>query len=188
LRFGATAPGADSGLIPVLCNQLLGTNIKVVSGYQGVAEYVVAFERGEIDGAATLYAALAVARPDWIKQQRIRVLAQFGATRSVALPDVPTAIELAQDEDARDMLRLFAIKFTAAYPMVVPPDVPQERVTALREAFNATMKDPAFLSDLEKMHLPPGAVSGEQVTALIRDAGRVKPELVERLRQMLTTN
>lgn len=186
LKFGATAPGADSYIIPVLCNRLLGTDIKVISGYQGVAEYLVAFERGEIEGGATTYAALSVARPDWIKQGRIRILAQFGATRSAELPDVPTAVELAKDADTRAMLRLYAVKFTAAYPIVLPPDVPAERRDMLRHAFTATMNDPQFLADLTKLRLPPGAVTAEQVEHLLKDASEVRPELVDRLRQLLT--
>ena len=186
IRFGATAPGADSYLLPVLCNRLLGTKIKVISGYQGAAEYLMAFERGEIEGGATTYAALSVARPDWIKQGRIRVLAQFGATRSPDLPDVPTAIELASDDDSRAMLSLFAVKFTAAYPVALPPDVPADRRDMLRAAFVATTKDPAFLADLAKLNIPPGAVSAQEVEDLLRGATQVSPALVDRLRGVLT--
>ncbi len=186
VRFAATAPGADSYLVPALCNRLLGTSIKVVSGYQGVAEYLVAFERGEVEGGATTYAALSVARPEWIKQGRIRILAQFGAERTADLPDVPTAVELAGDEETRAMFRLFGVKFTAAYPIALPPDVPADRIEALRAAFVATMKDPEFVEQIAKLHLPPGSVSADTVRRLVREASDASPAIIERLRQALS--
>ena len=185
-RFASTAPGADSGLIPALCNKLLGTNITIVSGYQGVSEYVTAFERGEVDGAATTFAALSVARPTWIKDGRVRVLAQFGAERSADLPDAPTAVELAPDDDTRAMLKLFAIKFTAAYPVALPPGVPADRVAILREAFLATTRDPAFQAQMALLHVGPDTVSPSAVERLVADADSTPPALIERLRQALS--
>ena len=114
------------------------------------------------------------------------MLAQFGATRSPDLPDVPTAMELASDDETREMLRLFAVKFTAAYPVALPPDVPADRRAMLRAAFVATTRDPAFLADLAKLNIPPGAVSAQEVEDLLRSAAQVSQTLVDRLRGVLT--
>src|SRR6185312_15688126 len=96
--FGTSNAGADGTVLANLCNKLLGTKIKIVSGYAGTAEYVGAFEKGEVDGAVTLYAALMASHSDWIKSGRIRLLAQFGTERSPELPDIPTGVELATND------------------------------------------------------------------------------------------
>ena len=183
--FGSTGAGADSTIIPNLCNKLLGAKIKVVSGYKGVADYLVAFERGEIEGAVTTYAALMVARPDWIASGRIRLLAQFGTGRNQDLKDVPTAIELAEDEDAKAMLRLYGIKFTAAYPIVLPPDVPAEQVAILRNAFVAVTKDPEYRAQMDALRITGGMVTPAAVERLVKEANGAPPDLIERLRQAL---
>ena len=185
LRFAATAPSADSYLDESLCNRLLGTNIKVISGYQGLADYIVAFERGEVDGAVTDYAGLSVSRPDWIKNGKIRILAQFGEERSSEMPDVPTAIELADDDNTRSMLRLFSVKYSAAYPIVLPPDVPAERYEMLRTAFINTSKDPEYLAQLSKLHLASGTNSPEAVEQLVKVVNQASPAVVNGLRAAL---
>ena len=183
--FGSTGAGADSTIIANLANKLLGAKIKIVSGYKGVAEYLLAFEGGEIEGAVTTYAALMTARPDWIATGRIRLLAQFGAERSKDIPDTPTGIELAADPEAKDMLRLYGVKFSAAYPVVLPPDVPAEQVKILRDAFAAAMRDPAFAKELETMRVSGGLVDAATVERFVKDIDGAPPELVERLRRVL---
>lgn len=183
--FGSTGSGADSTILANLSNKLLGTKIKVVSGYKGVAEYLIAFEGGEIDGAVTTYAALMAARPDWIKTGRIKVLAQFGTDRNAEMPDVPTGIELASDSDAKDMLRLYGVKFAAAYPVVLPPDVPADQVKVLRDAFAATMEDPEYKGQLEMMRISGGIVRPAAIEQFLKDVDSAPQPIIERLRQVL---
>jgi tripartite-type tricarboxylate transporter receptor subunit TctC len=183
--FGSTGAGADSTILANLCNKLLGTKIKVVSGYKGAAEYFLAFENGEIDGAVTTYAALMAAHTDWVKSGRIRILAQFGTDRSADLPDVPTGLELTNDKSAQDMLRLYGVKFTAAYPVVLPPDVPADQVQALRDAFAATMKDPEYQAQLATMRVTGGMVTPAMVERFIKELDGAPKETVEQLKQVL---
>jgi len=158
-----------------------------VSGYPGGNEISLAMERREVDGHCGLAWGSAKGRlSDWLKTGKLNMLTQFALTRAPDLPDVPTAIELAGDDETREMLRLFAIKFTAAYPVALPPDVPADRRDMLRAAFVATTKDPAFLADLAKLNIPPGAVSAQEVEDLLRGAAQVSPALVDRLRGVLT--
>ena len=183
--FGSTGAGADSTIIANLANKLLGAKIKIVSGYKGVAEYLIAFEGGEIEGAVTNYAALMTARPDWIKSGRIRLLAQFGADRSEDIPDVPTGIELARDGESKDMLRVYGVKFSAAYPVVLPPDVPADQVKALRDAFAATMRDPEFVKELDAMRISGGLVPPSAIERFVKDIDGAPREIMDRLRQVL---
>ncbi len=183
--FGSTGAGADSTVLANLSNRLLGTKIKVVAGYKGVADYLLAFEGGEIDGAVTTYAALMAARPDWIKSGRIRVLAQFGTDRSKEMPDVPTGIELASDKEAKEMLALYGVKFTAAYPVVLPPSVPDEQVRILREAFAATMNDPEFQAQLSPMRISGGMVTPAMVERFVKELDGAPKNVIDQLRQVL---
>ncbi len=183
--FGSTGAGADSTLLANLSNRLLGTKIKVISGYKGVADYLLAFEGGEIEGAVTTYAALMAARPDWIKNGRIRIIAQYGTDRSSEMPDVPTAVELASTQQAKEMLRLYGVKFTAAYPVVLPPDVPAEQVRVLRAAFAQTMKDPEFQSQMASMRISGGMVSPETVERFVKELDGAPKDVVDQLRQVL---
>ncbi len=183
--FGSTGAGADSTVIANLANRLLGTKIKVVSGYKGVAEYLLAFEGEEIEGAVTTYAALMAARPDWIKTGRIKLLAQFGTERSQDLPDVPTGLELATDPEARDMLRVYGVKFSAAYPVVMPPDVPAPQVQILRDAFAMTMLDPAYKAQIAAVRISGSAVTPEAVERFVRDLDGAPQSTINRLRNIL---
>jgi tripartite-type tricarboxylate transporter receptor subunit TctC len=183
--LGASAPGADSLTVGTLTNRLLGTKMNIVRGYGGTAPIFLAAERGEIDGSATAYAGIAVGRPDWLREKKIRILIQYGVDRLADLADVPTAIELADDADAKAMLGAFAVKFKAAYPFVLPPDVPADRVEALRTAFTETLKDPEFLAATAKAGFELKPVSGPEIEQLVRSTYKLPQPLVDGLRKLI---
>lgn len=170
-RFGATSPSADSAVIPALTNRLLGTRIGAITGYKAIADIFVAAERGEIDGNATPLSSLTGGRPDDFRAGKMRILAQFGTARHASLKDVPTGIELASDERGRRILELFALKFEATFPMLLPPQTPPERVKALRQAFAQTMQDEAFRSQAARSGFDADPMSGEEIAALIGKIG-----------------
>ena len=182
---GASAPGADSLTIALLTNRLLGTKMNIVRGYGGTQPVFLAAERKEIDGSATAYAGIAVARPDWLREKSIRVLIQYGIDRLSDLADVPTAVELADNAEAKAMLGAFAVKFKAAYPFVLPPDVPADRVEALRTAFSLTLKDPDFLAAAEKAGFKLKPVSGPEIEQLLQSTYKLPQPLMEGLRKLI---
>jgi tripartite-type tricarboxylate transporter receptor subunit TctC len=183
---GASAPGADNFTVTVLTNRLLGAKMDLVRGYQGTNDIFLAVERGEAQGSATAYSAIVSGRPQWLEEGKIRLLIQYGAERLPELPDVPTAIEVAGDDDTRRMLRFFGVKFKTTYPFVLPQDVPVERVAALQSAFDATMQDPAFALDMKKSNIPLRPVSGREVQRLIRETYAAPEKMLERLRAAVT--
>jgi tripartite-type tricarboxylate transporter receptor subunit TctC len=183
---GASAPGADNLTVTVLTNRLLGAKMELVRGYQGTNDIFLAVERGEAQGSATAYSAIVSGRPQWLKEGKIRLLIQYGAERLPELPDVPTAIEVTRDDEIRQMLRFFGVKFKATYPFVLPQDVPAERVAALQAGFDATMRDPAFAADMEKSNIPLRPVSGPEVQRLIRETYATPEKMLERLREAVT--
>jgi tripartite-type tricarboxylate transporter receptor subunit TctC len=179
---GASAPGADNFTVAVLTNNLLGAKMNIVRGYQGTNDVFLAIERGEADGSATAYSAIVVGRPQWLKDTRIRILAQYGQERLPELPNVPTAAELAGDSDVRAMLNVFAVKFKATYPFVLPPEVPADRVDVLRQAFDETTRDPRFLEDAKKSSMPIKPLRGADIERLVRSTYSVPERTLERLR------
>ena len=183
---GASAPGADNFTVTVLTNRLLGAKMELVRGYRGTNDIFLAVERGEAQGSATAYSAIVSGRPQWLKEGKIRLLIQYGAERLPELPDVPTAVEVAHDDETRQMLRFFGVKFKTTYPFVLPQDVPVERVAALQSAFDATMRDPAFAADMKNSNIPLRPLSGPQVQRLIRETYAAPEPMLQRLRQAVT--
>jgi tripartite-type tricarboxylate transporter receptor subunit TctC len=183
---GASAPGADNFTVTVLTNRLLGTRMELVRGYRGTNDIFLAAERGEAQGSATAYSAIVSGRPQWLAEKKITLLLQYGAERLAELPDVPTAVEAAEDEETRAMLRFFAVKFKTTYPFVLPQDVPAERVEALQTAFDATMRDAAFAADMKTSSIPLRPVSGREMQRLIRETYAAPAGMLERLREAVT--
>jgi tripartite-type tricarboxylate transporter receptor subunit TctC len=182
----ASAPGADNFTVTLLTNRLLGAKMELVRGYRGTNDIFLAVERGEAQGSATAYSAVVSGRPQWLEEGKIKLLIQYGTERLPELPEVPTAIELASDEETRQMLRFFGVKFNTTYPFVLPQDVPAERVVALQSAFDATMRDAAFAQDMKNSSIPLRPLSGPQVQGMIRATYAAPAKMLERLREAVT--
>src|SRR4029077_16656603 len=126
-----------------------------------------------------------VNKADWLREGKVRILLQFGTERLAELPNVPTAIELAAAEADRALLRFYAVKFNMARPLMTPPDVPAERVAALRAAFDATMTDPQYLDEAKRIGLEVNPLGGEGIARLIHDVQATPQPVVDRLRALL---
>ena len=123
--------------------------------------------------------------PQWIAEKKIKVIAQYGLKRHADLAEVPSMLELAKSEaDRRALLMLFS-RSEYGRPYFLPPEVPAARVAALRRAFDATMRDPAFVADAAKLQLDVDPMSGEQVQALVGELTRTPADVVARVRGIL---
>jgi tripartite-type tricarboxylate transporter receptor subunit TctC len=183
--MGSTGVTADNYVLSFLMNQTLGTRMEFVTGYQGQHEINLAVERGEVQGNTTGLTNLLVGRPDWVRDGKIRMLVQFGSERVDELKDVPAVVELATSDDDRAIWQLFTSKFKLARPLALPPDVPRDRVKALQDAFDGTMKDPLFLEDARKLGLDIKPLGGEAVGKLVDQMQQTPDAPVERLRKLL---
>jgi len=183
--MGATAASADNYMLSHLMNQTLGTRMEFVTGYQGQSEINLAVERGEVQGNTTGLTNLVVTKADWIRQGRIRMLVQFGGERVAEIREVPAVVDLAASEDDRAIWRIFTSKFKMARPLALPPEVPAERVKALQDAFDATMRDPQFLEEAKQIGLQIDPLGGEAIGRLIAQMQATPEALVERLRRLL---
>ena len=184
LVVGATAPGGDNYTLPLLANALIGTKIDIVSGYQGVNDIFLAAERGEVQGNTANLSSL-LGNSDWMAAKKARILIQFGAERLPDLKDVPTAMDLASDAAGREALRVYAMKFRTTYPIVLPPEVPPERVAILRSAFDATMTDPKFVADAKKIGLDVSPLSGPDIGQIMHDIDAAPQAAIDKLHSII---
>jgi tripartite-type tricarboxylate transporter receptor subunit TctC len=182
---GASQPGADNFTLAHLNNRLLDTQMTIVSGYQGTNDLFLAADRGEIQGGNTAYSAILLGRPDWIRTGKVRILAQYGRDRMGDLKDVPTGIELSKTQNARRILEAFSAKFRAAYPFLLPQDVPAAQVSALRQAFTQTMVSAEYRATMEKLGLKLNPLDGEALTALVATSNQMPAELIEEFRRAM---
>jgi tripartite-type tricarboxylate transporter receptor subunit TctC len=186
LVVGATSPGTTMNDFPMLTNAVLGTRFKIVPGYGSTPQMNAALERGETQGVVGFgWFALNAQVPNWIRDHRIRIIAQFGFSRSHLLPDVPLMIDLAKSPRDRQALAMLFSRTEIGRPYFLPPGVPAERVEALRRAFDATMRDPAFIAEATRIGFELSPLTGEQVQALVGDLARTPAEVVARVRAVL---
>lgn len=184
--LGASATSSDSYVLAMLSNRLLGTKFKVVHGYPGAAEVDLAVENGEVQGEAGKdWSTLTATRPAWIRDRKINILVQMGMNSHSELKDVPMAIELAKMPADRQVMEVVFAKFGMSRPFFAPPGISPERLSALRHAFDATMADPAFLVDAQKLGMEVNPVSGDAVEALVTRIMGTPPELAQRAREVL---
>jgi tripartite-type tricarboxylate transporter receptor subunit TctC len=179
MTVATSGPGADSQIFPKLLNAVLGTKFKLVSGYPGNSEMLLAVERGEVDGnAGTSWATLAGSKREWMEQHKVNILAQIGLKAHPALPDVPLVGDLASSPDDRKVIELIASRQDVAYPIAAPPGIPADRLDALRRAFDATVVDPAFVSDAKLQGFEVAPVSGKDVETLVQRLYASPPDII----------
>jgi tripartite-type tricarboxylate transporter receptor subunit TctC len=184
--LGASATSSDSYVLAMLSNRLLGTRFKVVHGYPGAAEVDLAVENGEVQGEAGKdWTTLTSTRPQWIKEKKINILVQMGMHPHPDLKDVPMAIDRARKPEDRRIMEIVFAKFGMSRPFLAPPGIAPERLSMLRRAFNATVEDPAFLADAQRLGMLINPVRGQEVEALVTRIMATPPEIAARAREVL---
>jgi tripartite-type tricarboxylate transporter receptor subunit TctC len=186
LIVGATNPSSNSAIFPTMARKLLGANFKVITGYKGGDEVMLAMERGELEGFGSFgVESLKSSHPEYMTEHLIRPMIQWGLKRDRDWPDVPLASELARNELDREGVELISAQMDVGRSYYLPPGVPPNRVAALREAFSAVIADPAFQRDAEKVRLNVAYASGNEMQKIIRDILSVSPDVVANLRSNL---
>ena len=181
----STGVSADNYLMSYLLNQLVGTKMDFVTGYQGQGDIFMAMERGEAQANSAGFSNFFVSKADWVRSGFVVTPVQFGDARTSDLPDTPTAVELAPDEPSRAALTYFAQKFKAARPLMLPPDVPADRAAALRAAFDATMRDPAYIAEARRIGLDVNPLSGAEIERVLAGIFATPEPVVTRLRELI---
>jgi tripartite-type tricarboxylate transporter receptor subunit TctC len=177
--FGSEGAGSDPSIFALFFRNVLGAKIKLVSGYPGTNEIQLAVERGEVDGLCGLsWSTLKGRYPHWLKEKKVNLLVQAGIRKQPELPDVPAASELAKTPDQTQVLKLLLIGQAMARPFAAPPEIPADRKAALTEAFEATVKDPDFLAEAQRLDFEVNPVSGAKLDALLAEAYATPKDVV----------
>jgi hypothetical protein len=184
--LGASTPSADSYVLAMLSNNLLGTKFKVVHGYAGATEVDLAVENGAVQGEAGKdWTTLTATRPQWISDKKINILVQMGTKRHPDIKGVPMAIDLARSPEDRQVMEVIFAKFGMSRPFMAPPDLPPGRLDLLRRAFDETLKDSEVLAEANQLGMEINPVAGENVQALVTGMMNTPAALAERAREIL---
>jgi tripartite-type tricarboxylate transporter receptor subunit TctC len=189
LLVPGTGAGADSEILPLAFNRLAGTRFKIIEGYRDTAVAALAMERGELDGLAYWsWSSITAIHPDWVRDKKVNLLFQTGVDPIPELPDVPRIRNLVANPTDRGALAFLLAREIMGRPFFAPPDLPPDRATALRSAFAATMRDPAFFEDAQRARLDVSLVTGEEVAALLKESAGAPKDVLDRVKQALNRN
>jgi tripartite-type tricarboxylate transporter receptor subunit TctC len=168
LIVGGTSAGNDTETVPRLLNAIIGTKFKIISGYKTTEDIVLAMERGEVEGMGNWGLSNAMGRrADYVRDGKLRILLQVAEQRVPELPNVPSALEFVKNDQDRAVLQLFLAQKSIARPVSAPPDVPADRVAALRKAFMAMFDDAQFKAEAEKSGLEIEPSSAEEINRIM---------------------
>ena len=185
VMMGGTGPSTAPSFIPVVLNSLLGTKFKVIEGYRSSEDVHLAMERGEVSGICQSAAAINKLSSDWVKSGKLRILFNLETTRNPQLKGVPSIFESIKDEDNKKTLLFITSSTELGRPLVGPPGLPRARLAALRAAFDATMKDPAFLKVAERQKMEVIPKSGTELAALVTELYKISPTVVKKARALM---
>jgi len=185
-QMGASGANSTPAFYARLLNATLGTKMKLVNGYPGQNDALLAMERGELDGYPSVFeSALTSTRPKWLADKLAKAIVQYGPERLPQLPDVPFAPDLISKEDDKLLMQVGFAPLALGRPLVMPPDVPPERVAALRQALAETFADPDFRAEGDRMGLGLNAPrTGEELQTVIARAYQSPPRIIERLQKL----
>ena len=183
VTLGGTGPSGELDIFTNLYKNVFGANIKLVSGYPGTAEIMIAMERGELDGVCGIdWTSIKAQRANWIAEKKINVIAQAAFRKDPDLPNVPLIMELTKDPEKLQILKLFVSAHEFARPYAAPPDIPADRAAALVSAFEATVKDPEFIAEASRHQMEVAPVSGKRLAQMLADLYTTPEDILAKAR------
>jgi len=185
LIVGDTGPGTGTHSYPKALNDILGFKFKLVAGYPSTADVFLAMERGEVQGVCESLDSVKARRPDWIPSGEVSVLFQGGAKPNPELKNVPFVVDLAQKPEDKQAIAFLYTGQGVGRPFIAPPGLPPARLKMLRDAFDATMKDPDFIAEtkLRKFALDPE--DGATLETLIKRAYATPKPIIDRIAKLI---
>jgi tripartite-type tricarboxylate transporter receptor subunit TctC len=183
---GGSGPAADTDQFPKVLNGTIGTRFKIVTGYPGGNDIDLAMERGEVMGrCGWSWSSVVATHKSWLDEGKISILVQLSLSRHPDLPNVPLVMSFARTDEQKQILRLVFARQPMGRPFLAPPGIPPDRLSALRDAFMATMTAPAFLAEAGKMQLEINPVAGGAVQEIVREVYQTPQPVVRRVAEMV---
>jgi tripartite-type tricarboxylate transporter receptor subunit TctC len=177
----ASGGRSTSTIIPRVMNAILGTKFKIIQGFNGAGQMNLAIERGEVDGrGSNTMASWNATAPDWVKNKKLVHLVQMGLKSDPRITHVPLVHTLATNKEDRAVLKILSSLPTIGRPITAPPGVPADRVKALRAAFDATMKDKAYIAEAAKLQMELNPMSGAELTKVVANVMAIPKPVLEK--------
>jgi tripartite-type tricarboxylate transporter receptor subunit TctC len=183
-----TGPTSSSVVFPRLMNNLIGTHFKIVTGYQGPASAQLALERGEVEAIVKPWSAIKAETPDWLRDKKIFMVVQYVTQRHPELQDTPAIVELAQNDEQRQIFALFASGGSLGTSVLAPPNLSPAVAQTLRKAFDDTMNDPALREEASKAAIDLDPLPGEQLQKVAAEIFSIPASVVERAKAISQSN
>jgi len=184
LVLGNTGGGTENVTFPLLLNHTLGTKFRLVRGYKGSDELALAIERGEVQGRAVTWTTLRGDHAAWLVERKVNLLIQLAMQRHPDLPAVPSVLDHVTRASDRQLLELMFAPLEAGRPIALPPEMPPDRLAALRTAFERLGKDPDFLAEIASRGSSVELLSGHETQVLVENLYRTPPEILARAREI----
>lgn len=186
LNVGSAGAASDLTAFALVMNSILGARLKIIDGYPGTTEILLALERGEVDGLVGYsWGAARTGSASMLKSGKLNIILQLALKKHPELADVPLIMDLVKTEDERQVLELIFARQTMGRPFVAPPGTPSSTVKVLRSAFTSAMKDPDLIATAEKMGLEIDYTSGEDVQELVEKLHKLPPKVVQRTQEII---
>lgn len=182
VNLAATGAGSTTAIYPNVLNNLAGTKFKLIMGYVGSNEALLAMERGEAEAHSTAWEQVTSQHPDWVRDRKINILVQYSLAKHPDLKDVPLAIDLVKTDEQKRIMRAVVAAADVGKSVLTSPGVPAERVAALRAAFDATIKDPEFIADFKASRIEIIPMGGAELQKVVEELGALPPDIVEKVR------
>lgn len=186
LILGASGANSTPAFYARVLQAVFDIKIKLIVGYPGQTESLLGTERGENEGyPSAFWSSLKVVKPDWIRDKKIKFIVQYGLAPTPELKDVPFALDLIKKPEDKQLMEVASAQLALGRPVLTPPNVPADRVKALRESLMATFKDPGYLADCEKQRLECDApVTGDQMQEILQRSYDAPKPVLARLRSI----
>jgi tripartite-type tricarboxylate transporter receptor subunit TctC len=187
VTLGGQAVSSEPDIFARLYKNVFGAPIKLVAGYPGTNEISLAMERGEVDGLCGLsWSTIKTRHARWLAEKKINVIVQSSFKRVQELGDVPLVMEETKDPEKIQILKLILAAQEMARPFAAPPGIPADRKAALVAAFDATMKDPEYLADAQRLKIDVNPVSGRALDKLLAELYATPKDVVKKASEAIT--
>lgn len=168
ITMSGLGPGGDTDVYTNLLNNVFGTKMKLVTGYNSGGAMDLAIERGEVDGrCGWSWSTLISTKASWVTEKKVIFLVQLALEKQPELPDVPLVMDFATTDEQKQILEVALAQQLMGRPLLTPPEIPAERLAALRAAFIASMQDPKFIEDAKRQNLEVSMITGERLETMI---------------------
>jgi tripartite-type tricarboxylate transporter receptor subunit TctC len=187
ITLGGQGPSSEPDMFARLYKNVFGANVKLVAGYPGTNEITLAMERGEVDGLCGLsWSTIKTRHGAWLRDKKINIIVQSSFKKVPEIGDVPLVMDLTNDPEKLQILKLILAAQEMARPFAAPPGIPADRKAALAAAFDATMKDPEYLADAEKMKIDVNPVSGPALDKLLAELYATPKDVLKKAGEAIT--